>query len=311
MRLFKYLHPERTAVLKDATVRFSSPKVLNDPFELQPHIFDVCTPSELRQTIKSLLPKHFEEAYERYTKQFGPVLSLQQYSSLAEPKVTEEVRRMWATVIRERLPEFRQVLHDKVSESFGILCLSESPDSLLMWAHYSDAHQGFLIECDSESAFFKQQRTPDDDFRYLRKVHYQEERLKRTLTELDFTAFFLTKSREWSYEAEWRMLMPLSEATRVHGEGPKAVHLFAFPKSMVRRVILGCRMSEEKVAEINGILGESAEYQHVSCVQARIAETQYRLVIPGVNEGEEPVISPAPVMPTDLTGPNSGRASQH
>jgi hypothetical protein len=89
----------------------------------------------------------------------------------------------------------------------------------------------------------------------------------------------LTKGKDWSYEAEWRMMVPFSSASRVIGDGSTAIHLFEFPKSMVRRVICGCRMSDSKKAEIRQILLGTPEYENVQCVDARVDETRYRVLL--------------------------------
>jgi hypothetical protein len=154
-----------------------------------------------------------------------------------------------------------------------------------MWAHYADSHQGFVVEFDPGSPFYDQRLGPDDEFRHLRKVIYKDERPAVLLTELDDFSPFLTKGRDWSYEAEWRMMVPLSTASQIIGEGPTAVHLFAFPRSMVRRVILGCRMTDSKKLEIREILRMTPEYEHVQCTDARIDERQYRVLIAGEAEG--------------------------
>ena len=73
--------------------------------------------------------------------------------------------------------------------------------------------------------------------------------------------------------------MPLASASMTKGDGPGATHLFVFPKPMVRRVIFGCRMAESKKQEIRQIIAETDGYEHVLCVQARIDERHYRILI--------------------------------
>jgi hypothetical protein len=146
-----------------------------------------------------------------------------------------------------------------------------------MWAHYADSHQGFVVEFDPESPFFKQQFGPNDDFRHLRKVIYREERPAVVLTEMKDFSPFLTKGQDWSYETEWRMMMPLGDASRIIGEGPTAGHLFAFPRSMVRGVIFGCRMAESKKTEIRQILDSTPEYEHVYRAPGRAGGSHRRL----------------------------------
>lgn len=135
------------------------------------------------------------------------------------------------------------------------------------------------MEFNPASPFFNQRRGPDDEFGYLRHVIYQEDRPAVVLTGLDDFSPFLTKSSAWSYETEWRMMMPLSSASTVVGVGATAVHLFEFPRTAIRRVILGCRTVEKTAVEIRHILRASREYEGVACVQVRLDDAHYRILI--------------------------------
>jgi hypothetical protein len=234
MRLYKYLHPNRTDVLRDATIRFSSPKVLNDPFELRPHVAAFSTRERVHSDVARLMPGIATKEYSEASAQLRSVLSLEAWQAFSEA-LRPNIEDATATWMEMLVPGIREVINQKFEEMLGILCLTESPTSLLMWAHYADSHEGFVLELDPESPFFDQRMGPDDDLRHVRKVIYREERPAIVLTEIEDFSPFLTKGQDWSYETEWRMMMPLSAASRIIGEGPTAVHLFAFPRSMVRR----------------------------------------------------------------------------
>ncbi len=103
------------------------------------------------------------------------------------------------------------------------------------------------------------------------------------LSEIEDFSPFLTKGNDWSYECEWRMILPLTDASQVIGSGSTGIHLFEFPKSAIRSVIFGCRMTDSKKAEIRRILHESDEYLHVRCFDAQIDAVHYRLL---VSEGQ-------------------------
>lgn len=91
----------------------------------------------------------------------------------------------------------------------GVLCLSSKFDSPLMWSHYANQHRGVCVEYDvSESA-------PQA----LHEVSYGESREVLASQIRDWVlhdnlaarraidkACLLTKSREWAYEGEWRLL---------------------------------------------------------------------------------------------------------
>ena len=101
-----------------------------------------------------------------------------------------------------------QTMFDKMRSEMGIVCLSESEESLLMWAHYANNHHGLCVEYDLLEINEQLQFTPVP-------VIYSPERvccesLHSKTVERDMTKLFIesltSKSPEWSYEKEWRII---------------------------------------------------------------------------------------------------------
>ena len=91
----------------------------------------------------------------------------------------------------------------------GVLCLSSKFDSPLMWSHYANQHRGVCIEYDVSELTDQ----------VLHKVSYGESHKilasqirdwvfqdNLTARKAIYNACLLTKSREWVYENEWRLL---------------------------------------------------------------------------------------------------------
>lgn len=91
----------------------------------------------------------------------------------------------------------------------GVLCLSSKFDSPLMWSHYANQHRGVCVEYDVSEL------KPQE----LHKVSYGESRKVLASVIRDWLlddnviarqaidkACLLTKSKEWAYEGEWRLL---------------------------------------------------------------------------------------------------------
>jgi hypothetical protein len=124
--------------------------------------------------------------------------------------------------------------------SVGLVCLSEKPDSLLMWAHYADCHRGFVIGFDTSQSFFSK----STDGTGLWKVTYGDRRpsLPKEIVELellrqpklnplglhvlvvgsdifnpetDADDYRFVKSVGWEYEQEWRLLRKLGNPSRM------------------------------------------------------------------------------------------------
>ena len=101
------------------------------------------------------------------------------------------------------------------------------------------------MEFDQNHEFFNQRLSPRDDFRYFRKVVYTENRPDIFLSDSNAVDFFYFKSKEWEYEEEWRLIVPLRECSqRIEQPRGYPICLFKLPAECVRGVIIGCRMPE-------------------------------------------------------------------
>ncbi|MGB4117445.1 MAG: hypothetical protein WBK51_12965 [Polaromonas sp.] len=84
MSLYKYLHPDRTDVLRNQSIRFSSPAVLNDPFELKPHLAAIATATYAKAEFQRVLPSIIDEELARLPSATRSQLSEETLKSLTE-----------------------------------------------------------------------------------------------------------------------------------------------------------------------------------------------------------------------------------
>jgi len=271
MKLYKYLSQARLSVLRDAQIRFSSPISLNDPFEIKPNITALANDADLVENFEGMATRIIIEEYQNNKTN----LSLDEFLRLASHNIPN-VKREFPALVSRFMPQIRETFHSAMLRSIGILCLSEIKDSLLMWAHYSDSHQGYVLEFDSESNFFDQ-RDGENDFRFLHQVQYSKQRPSFVLKNIKGFSPFIQKSDEWSYKGEWRMLMPLAMADNVIGDGPSAIHLYNFPRDAISKVIVGCKAKKETTEEIIDTIRSNAEYRSVEIVRATLDEQEYKL----------------------------------
>ncbi len=215
--LYKYLAPDRIDVLQKRRIRFTPPGAFNDPFEFRPVLKTLGSDPELQQQIDV----EFNKLVDAELAKIGPALSL-------IPKAQVELLR--ANTHAKVLPFFRslelalisflkQKFDEEFNKHFGVLCLSELWDSILMWGHYAYAHEGFVIGFDTKHPFFNQRRSPNDEFGFLRQVRYQTSRPIVSLIRSGALEWFETKADVWAYEREWRMFLVLSGATEVKPSG--------------------------------------------------------------------------------------------
>lgn len=272
MLLYKYLNADRLDVLSNSNLRFSSPLVLNDPFELKPHFHSLASDEDLKERQTEDFPKLIAEEFNAVKNQIelNDFIAL---SILARPKMIAD----FPQYVSKSMPYVNKYITSSLENMLGILCLSELRDSLLMWAHYADAHQGFVIGFNSNSAFFSQRQSDSSDIGFLEKVKYSDIRPSLSLGEVRDLSCFMTKADVWKYEKEWRMVMPLNKADKIIGDGPTAVHLFSFPKAAVHSIIIGSRTPENIKSKILKIITQDDGYREASVIQASVDEKHYQL----------------------------------
>src|SRR5262249_3569142 len=168
--------------------------------------------------------------------------------------------------------------------SAGILSLAERPDSILMWSHYACDHSGFVIGFDVDYPEWNRVGPEDDDDRsgVLRKVRYSKVRPNWGTLDVDRMGMFFTKSCEWEYEQEWRIFRGVEEADYVI-EGAQDVCLYNFPKTSVRRVILGERSSGDMQSEIIRLLNADPAYASVEVLRVRIDKLGFSLNLESIS----------------------------
>lgn len=278
MLLYKYAHPDRTDILANATIRFSSVSALNDPFELRPHISGLASEEYAQALLADSFSTTVRELYEELDntqKNFLPWNVFLEIAKGIAPNIQSELHPAMEAV----LPAARKALYDVIDNKIGVLCLSESPTEPLMWSHYADSHRGLVIEFDTDNKFFSQQLNTSDELRHLRKIKYSTERPSLILSNVESFDSFLTKSMDWEYEKEWKMLLPLDNCTEKKTTPHGDIHLFAFPRTAITNIILGAKASSATRDRIRETLETQPEYTHVGVKHASVDGEVYRVNI--------------------------------
>ena len=89
---------------------------------------------------------------------------------------------------------FCKILRNNQAHNNRIICFTEKKSSLLMWAHYADHLKGACLCFDT----WKDR----DLFEHIYKVDYTRFRNR----ERNYN-FYYSKSKDWSYEKEWRIVV--------------------------------------------------------------------------------------------------------
>lgn len=281
-RLFKYLHPDRVDVLETFRICFSSPTNLNDPFELKPPLSLYESDESMWASVEKIMPQVIEETLAELPPGTRHLVNKAQLEAMVRALVSSKDVGFVSTITK-LMPELHTHFNSVMEKRIGLLCLTEAPDDILMWAHYACSHEGFVIELDPETPFFQQQRSEKDELRHLRPVQYSNIRPSLIFDNASMQAL-LTKSEHWAYEREWRMMVDLNDATSVITVGGKSFHLFAFAPCCIKSVILGTRMAQAQRDKVLSLINGNPALGHVTCYQAAADDKFFRLNINSVEE---------------------------
>jgi hypothetical protein len=137
------------------------------------------------------------------------------------------------------------------TERWRIYCLTPHPDLTLMWSHYADNHRGICLEFSTEN---------NDLFSNACKVSYRKEYPQWSLHTMDeYLEVFLTKSDDWKYEEEYRIIARAG-ATEAEMRGGGLITVsndafLSFPAAALVSVIAG---SESNLAGIRATVARCA-----------------------------------------------------
>jgi hypothetical protein len=135
-------------------------------------------------------------------------------------------------------------IHDFLCHS-RVICVSEYHDNVVMWSHYADGHRGVVFALN----FLEEMNHP---LSCARKVTYTDEFIAFPSAEqyamhltgeapIDLTSLCwniaFTKHRDWSYEHEWRVHLPLLDEPP--GDG---FTLYQETPAVFESIYLGCQM---------------------------------------------------------------------
>lgn len=159
-----------------------------------------------------------------------------------------------------------QKFKEDVSEKVGFLSFSQSQNSPVQWAHYSDKHRGICLGFDvalDKAAAIRYVDRRIDLGEIIKADDYSEK--------LVMAVMLCTKYHHWSYEEEFRMLASFSMANEENG-----LYFLPFAGNLVlREVVVGCQ-SKVKYGDIVKALG--AQTENVDIYRVRPAFGTYNMV---------------------------------
>lgn len=242
MDLHKYVTIDTLKKILNGSIRFTQPGAFNDPFEMLP---------ELHVSKKNT------------DQQISIQFDL--FSPRREPPIGELPENFHSENCSDI--NSRKILSE-LNNSVGLLCLSENYNSLLMWSHYADEHQGALITFNKDHEFF------DGKI----EVHYRKNRPKKDVSsylndnEPIPLAELCVKPSEWEYESEIRIARCLSQCKLDSDDAKYPVYVMDIPLECIKTVTLGERTPVPQQREI----WELIKNTHISMFLAAVANWGYQ-----------------------------------
>lgn len=211
---------------------FSNPTDFNDPFDC-----------DINMTFNGSPHSSIQNYFDNYLKK--------QFSS-------KELENINTTNISN--DDFGVLLNKvakKVAQRKGIACFMSNCDNLLMWAHYADSHKGVCLKFDilEDTDFF----SPAKKVVYAKDYPIYNYLEKKN----DFVnQMFFTKSKEWEYEGEVRVLKNKKDN-------------YQFKESSLKELIFGCNISENDKKTLTKIIRQY--YPNTKIKQAVKNDSKFEL----------------------------------
>ncbi len=263
---YKYVTAEVVKkILLTLEVMCQSPLLFNDPFDSQIEIqHDVKDRKEWIERTTGKICK----ALELYLKNTDAVgVSNLVYSEILKdiPFVAdrEKAFNRFYTEANEKIIEF--------AKEDRMFCVTEKHDNLLMWAHYADEHKGAVVKfkCIPEKETALCVALP---VKYSDKVPMltpeQMFQNNDTIIKLILNELLLTKSTDWAYEKEWRVIL----LEQCSGQD---YDLRGILEDEIEAVYLGCRIEEKDKKEIVDIV--KTKRKNVKLFQAHKSKKEFKV----------------------------------
>lgn len=271
MKIYKFFSQNRIEqVLNDSMLRFTQPSEFNDPFEVRPYIEGLIDP----EFVEKIMTKEVLDKLLAKIVQSEPEVDETLSNTELTSEQIQEIHKTAKSNIALITSLLNKKLYEKSNKEFGILSLASKFDNLIMWAHYANSHQGLVIEFKKNHLFFNQSYHKNNFLGTLQAVTYSKERPQDYLHDLDTQKMYLTKSDDWSYEKEYRMFLPLKDATEIQRE---TIYLFKFPVDMISAIYCGNNIFPENLEKILYLIDSKKELSHIQVYQTKLSQKFYAL----------------------------------
>ena len=147
---------------------------------------------------------------------------------------------------------------------YRIYSLTNNNDSMLMWSHYADQHQGIMVE------YWFGCELPDGVG--IQKISYDHSKLRKD-NQYRFNQYILTKNKDWEYEDEVRLFSHKKEKVFYENYSYPNVNLDKINAS-VKSITLGLKFPKDKIQLVKNIIQSinRNRSEHIPSIMLKQAE---------------------------------------
>ena len=217
----------------------------------------------IKGTIKLSRPDSFNDPWDCRLRYLMPTDDAERRSILLwfsemhrklHPQISEGRRALTAFGFRSdpakldaAILAMEKQMYAAICQQYRVYCLTEKPDSQLMWSHYAAAHSGICLEFDAT----------EYPFRASTKVEYLTKYPAYDLVTVEVEPL-IAKSADWAYEAEWRLVAEERAVARSPMTVKTDADFLNVPQGALKSIIVGMRADNATKASVRSLVETKA-----------------------------------------------------
>ena len=245
INLYKYsaINEWTLKSLENRSVHFTCPNNFNDPFDCRLNIY----------------MNGSDEEWKAHLNRIGKI------------DVDLNTFKEQEILYLENSDTFQLELQNLALDTTRMSCFTTEPNNMLLWSHYANCHRGICLVYQARRYdTFLYMEFDEADVTYpnnqlasncggIMRVNYSDtlppayNHLKYNRDEL--APFLLTKSEDWSYEKEWRMILPSSALAN---DDPRLMDGYFMG------VIFGLRCTQQDIVRVKAATPNARYFQSVA-----------------------------------------------
>lgn len=276
MVFYKYCGDSGIRIIEDLRLKITPPSEFNDPFELTSRSKFAITKEYMIARLKDA-PDFYRPVFEDMQRDGYPHdfhTFMQELPAQIRFHFSEFRRRMVAALENRDMHALNEA-----SQKFGVFCVSKVATSICMWSHYGNEHTGIAVGLNMRN--IGKAYGPFDRVKYRKSRHAINQWIDRKSPQWfnDILDTFFTKSKDWSYEREFRRIFQLKElmCSPIDKDG-KRHYFYDIRGADLLEVIFGCRINSTYEMQVRkALLRRPETFGHVKLYRCKRHGTRFEL----------------------------------